>query len=204
MNAKKKRATRIMWFTVALVQVIDKSTGELSHQCKALVARDGITRRAMKTRGYRVGDELRADVKKARDFQQWKTAHGLALLCIEQIDRFSEFGDDCHACLKSIQLESGIACETRHIDASGVVAGVLAAAETVIGKIAMFALRRILPAIKTIPITEAKSLSYDTMDAGEFQEVFDAMCRHVLKTYWPQLDPEAGQAKIMQWIGEQP
>jgi hypothetical protein len=198
----KKPQRRTMWYTVALVQVIDPATGEVLQRCKGLIARDGITRRMMKDRGYRVGDELKGDMRKGRNYQQWKTAHGLGMLCIEQIERFAEFGHDAHAALKAIQRESGIACDTLQIDASPVVEAVLAAAETVVGKLSMFALRKILPAIKTVSVNEARSLGYDSIDGAQFNEVFNGLCDHILRTYWPELDEMEGRAKIQKWIGE--
>lgn len=199
---KKKREHRRLFFHVRAVLLFDKKTGEIIGKCKALVAKDRLTKRAMEARGYRDGDEVSGDLKKGRNYQQWKTAHGLGLMCIEQIERFQEYGKDAHAALKALQRESGIACETMRIDASPVVAAVLAAAEQVCNPVVMFALRKILPSIKTIDVNEAMSLSYETMDSGKFTEVFDALCGYVLTQYWPQLDETEGRAKIHKWIGE--
>ncbi len=201
---KKKPERRTLFFTVRKAYLIDHTTGEVLKEAVGVLApRDGLQRRYMRERKYHVGTELQGDLKKARNYQQWKTLHGLGLMCIEQIDRFAEFGKDAHAAVKAIQRESGTACEIVSMDARPVVDAVLAAAAVALTPAAAFTLREILPALHTIEVTEAQSLGYD-MEQGQFDEVFAALCNHVLRTYWPELDEDEGRAKIMKWIGEQP
>lgn len=153
MNAKRKpkRPRRTLWFTVRKALLIDHTTGEVLKEPQGvLVPRDGLQRRMMRERKYHTGDELKADVRKDRGYQQWKTAHGLGLMCIEQIDRFAEFGKDAHAALKAVQRESGIACEVQEMDAAPIVEAVLAAASTVLKPAAVSTLRELLPDRKSV------------------------------------------------------
>lgn len=199
----KKPERRTLFFTVRKAKLIDHTTGELLHEVVGvLVPRDGLMRRYMRERGYHVGAELKGDLRKDRGYQQFRVAHGLGLLCIEQIERFAEFGKDAHAALKALQRESGIACEVTKIDAKPIVDAVLAAAGQYLPSCEISEIHHALSLLNTIEIADAKSLAYDAMEAGEFTEVFDALCRHVLKTYWPDLDEEEGKAKIQKWIGE--
>lgn len=202
-KARKKPEPRTLFFTVRKACLIDHTTGELLRDPVGVLApRDGLQRRYMRERKYHVGTELQGQLKKARDYQQLKVLHGLGLMCAEQIEGFEMFAKDAHGAIKRLQRESGIACEVRDMAAGPVVDALLAAAATFAPGDTLEMLHDILGDIDTITVTEAQSLSYESMDAGHFNEVFTALCNHVLKTYWPQLEEETGRAKIMAWIGE--
>lgn len=200
---RKPKPRRTLHFTVRRALLIDHRTGEVEREPVGVLApRDGLQRRWMRERKYHVGDELKADVRKDRGYQQLKVAHGLALMCIEQLDRFAEFGKDAHGALKALQRESGLACEVRQIHARPVVDALLAAAAQITEADTLRTLREVLGGIDKIDVTEARSMAYYELDAGEFNELFVGLCNHVLRTYWPDLDEEEGRAKIMKWIGE--
>lgn len=202
---RKKPERRTLFFTVRKAFLIDHTTGEVLREPVGVLApRDGLQRRYMRQRKYHVGTELKGDLHKARNYQQLKVMHGLGLLCAEQIEGFEQYQNDAHGAVKRLQRESGIACEVVQMDAGPVIEVVLAAAAVVLTPAAAFTLRELLPTIETISVTEAQSISYENMDEGAFSELFNGLCNHVLRTYWKELDEEAGRAKIMAWLGEQP
>lgn len=192
---KKKPERRTMWFNVAKVLRIDTGTGEiLQPPIRSLVARDGITRRMMKARGYHIGDELKGVVTKGRNYSQWKRAHALGLLVATQIEGFEPFANDGHGCIKELQKRSGIACDTvdTTIDAKPIVDAIMNGCEGIVGKVRAAALRALLPQLETLTMqqTEPRSLSYESMGDEDFQTFYADLCRYIIKTWWHEMTPE--------------
>lgn len=136
----------------------------------ALQPADGLTEARLRAKGYRVGDIVFAEIKKPRRPAFHRLAHAFGHLVSDNIEDFE--GMDPHKVLKRLQWESGIGCETLGVKVPGV-----GFVET------------------RIPI----SLSFESMDDGEFEEVFRGLCRHVAKVYWPELDEDqiAAMAEVM-------
>lgn len=126
-----------------------------------LAPADEITRAALRRRKFRIGDVLAADPKKPRNLPAWRRAHRLAQLLIESLDEFE--GGEAHQVLKRLQIETGIGCEELAIRVPGV--GMC---------------------LQRIP----RSMAFDEMDDGEFNEIYAQFCQHVIGTYWPDLTPE--------------
>lgn len=127
----------------------------------ALVPADANTVAALRAKGYRLGDELSATLKKARSPGFHRLAHQFGALLADNLEQFE--GLDAHRVLKRLQIEGNVACDDVPLNFPGVG-----------------------PCTYRVP----RSLSFDNMDEGEFQEVFKAMCRHVARTYWPTCTPE--------------
>lgn len=188
---KPRRERRHIMFRVESATL---RNGEL---CKVLVARFATDRRLLKERGYRVGDELRAELSKPRILGQHRKAHLIGQLCVEQLEGFER--EDSHSAIKRLQRESGICCELQAIDASPVVEAILAAAQTLLGAAVTKMLRAVLPEIKTIEVSVPQSLAFDRMEQGEFEQFYRGLCGYVCAEYWPHLtaDEVAAMAELM-------
>lgn len=121
----------------------------------ALVPSDSFTAERLRAKGYRFGDVLKATLTKARNPGFHRLAHAFGKLCADNIEEFS--GLPAHSVLKRVQFEADIACE----------------------RMQMF-----LKPLGLVEVKLPKSLSFDSMDEGEFRETFRAMCNHVAETYW--------------------
>lgn len=180
---------------------VERATLSSGEVVGALVPRFMTDRRMMRERGYRVGDDLRAALSKPRILGQHRKAHLLGALVVAQVDGFE--GMDSHAALKRLQRESGICCEAQEIDASPVIAAILAAAESLLGAAAARMLGAVLPEIRTITVSVPQSLAFDRMDESEFQSLYSGLCRHVADKYWQGLSPEKidEMAELMEHYG---
>jgi len=119
---------------------------------------DEISRQVCRRRKFRVGDILAADLRKPRSLVQWGRAHRLGQLLLENTDDF--IGMDAHRVLKRLQVETGIGCDEMPIKAPG------------LGMV-----------IYRIP----RTMAFDQMEEGEFQEIYGGFCQHIIATYWPAL-----------------
>jgi len=133
----------------------------LSVQKGALVPADDYARDLLRERGYHTGDVLSADLRKPRNPAFHRLVHVFGQMCADNIEDFG--GLDCHTVLKRIQLEANIGCSEIALNFPGIG-----------------------PCSYRIP----KSLSFASMDDGEFYGVFRGMCRHVSKSYWGALSEE--------------
>lgn len=123
---------------------------------------DTTTSARLRQRSYHVGDLVFAELKKPRNPKFHRLAHQLGTLCAENLDAFT--GMDPHKVLKRLQVESGIACEEIACQLPNGLGNYLAR----------------LP----------QSLSFESMDEGQFREVMRGLCRHLAATYWPTCTPE--------------
>lgn len=130
----------------------------------ALIPGDGYTQKRLKERGYRVGDILLADLRKPRSPGFHRLAHRLGQLVAENIEEFA--GLDGHQALKRLQVEGNIACDELPVF------------------LTLFDQK--IKVNQRIP----RSLSFASMDEGDFRETLQAMCRFIAAEYWPDLTPE--------------
>lgn len=138
----------------------------------ALVPIDGQGRKWLND-NCKLGDILSADLRKSRNSRFNRLVHAIGRLCSEQIEAFS--GKDAHACLKQIQLEGQIACDQQRME---------------------------IPGIGAVMVSIPKSLSFDSMDETEFQDVAKDMSRWIAARYWPTMTPEAIERMAELMIGE--
>lgn len=127
----------------------------------ALIPADDMAASRLRAKGYHLNDVVFAEFKKPRNPKFHRLAHRIGSLVAENIDVFS--GMTAHNVLKRLQWEGNIACEEVVVQDAD-------------GEIRM--------------IRWPLSMSFESMDQGEFKEVVAAFCRHIAETYWPGLDPE--------------
>lgn len=175
-RAKAKRARRPIYGEFVEVAVL--STGE---KRTAFIASHPIDRNLLKERGWRKGDEVRAEFKRPRNVKFHRLAHAIGVLLVENVEGFEML--DGHDALKRVQLESGVCCEMIEMDASPVVSALLDAAEALLGKGARVVLAGVLPKIKKIPVKIAESLAFDEMTAERFDTFFNGITDYIDRTY---------------------
>lgn len=128
-------------------------------------AADGFTAARLKARGFRPGDEALAELTKPRNPKFHRLVHQFGQVLVDNIDAFSHL--DGHAVLKRLQVEGDIACDQ---------------------------VPMIIPGVGPVTYRIPRSLSFESMDDGEFSEVFREFSRHVVKHYWPTSTPEKIEA----------
>jgi hypothetical protein len=128
----------------------------------ALIPADPYAESKLRARGYRMGDLLAAELTKPRNPKFNRLVHQLGQLVIANLDAFS--GLDAHKAIKRLQIEGKVACDEIgiHVQGYGTV-------------------------IQLIP----RSLSYESMDEGEYQEAARGISRTIAERYWPDTTPEA-------------
>lgn len=127
----------------------------------ALVPADDMAASRLRAKGYHLNDVVFAEIKKPRNPKFHRLAHRIGMLVAENIDVFT--GMSPHDVLKRLQWEGNIGCEEVVVQGAN-------------GDIRL--------------IRWPQSLSFESMDQGEFKEVVAAFCRHIAETYWPDLEPE--------------
>lgn len=121
---------------------------------------DGLSQERLRAKGFHVGDVVFAVLRKPRNPGFHRLAHALGKLVAENIEDFE--GMSAHSTIKRLQLEAGVACEEIAYRING------------------------MSVIQRIP----RSLSFESLDDGEFHEVFGAICRHIAANYWKDLTAE--------------
>lgn len=172
------------------------ATLDSGERVAALVARFATDKRLLKQRGYRVGDELRAELSKPRILGQHRKAHLLGALCVEHLPGFE--CEDSHSAIKRLQRDAGICCEPVSMEAKALVDALLTAAQSVLGEAATGVLRSVLyavlPAIRTVQVMQPRSLAFDRMEQGEFEQFYRGLCVYLCDTYWPSSTPAVVEA----------
>ena len=126
-----------------------------------LVPADSYAAGQLRTRRFKVGDVLKGKLTKLRNAKFNRLVHRIGQLVVANIDAFQ--GMDAHTALKRIQLEGNIACEQ---------------------------LALTMPNVGVVMAKVPRSLSFESMDEGEYQDVARSMCRYVAERYWPDLSAE--------------
>lgn len=131
---------------------------------------DRVTQSILRDRGYHIGDIVFAEIRKPRRPRFHRLAHVFGGLVAENIEGFENLNN--HQVLKRLQWESGIGCDEILVQLDGGA-----------------------QALVRIP----QSLSFESMDDGEFRQVFLGLCRHVSERYWPDMTAEqiADMAEVM-------
>ena len=130
----------------------------------ALVPADAHSQQRLRERGYRVGDVLAAELVKPRSPGFWRLAHRIGTLCVESIEAFH--GLNAHQAIKKIQADAGLECDVTHTD---------------------------IPGLGVLVSKQPRSLSFESMEQGQFYEFTRAACMHIASTYWPHLTAEQVQ-----------
>ena len=125
---------------------------------------DGYSAKRMNERGYAVGDKLLNDMTKPRNPGFWGLAHRVGAMVVNNVEGYE--GLDAHDALKRLQIEGNIACDE------------IPAFMEILGQ--KILVRQRIP----------RSLSYASMDEGEFRGVMKQFCAFIASEYWPGLTPE--------------
>jgi hypothetical protein len=126
---------------------------------------DPFVARRLRERSYKLGDFVAATLAKPRNPRFNNLAHRLGELIAENIDDFA--GMNAHQVLKRIQIEADIACD------------LVPMWLPFIGK------QRV-----RVDYRLPQSLSFESMEEGEFRAVVRLMSDYVASTYWHGLTPE--------------
>lgn len=127
----------------------------------ALAPADGYVAKRMRERGYRIGDTLMTVLTKPRNPGTHRLAHRIGVMCNQNLPGFEEL--TAHQAIKRLQLESGVACDE---------------------------IGAMMPNVGMTMVRIPRSISYESMDEGEFREAVLGICRHIAAQYWPGLEPE--------------
>lgn len=124
----------------------------------------------LRSRGYRLGDMVKGDIRKPNNPKFNRLIHKIGELCAKNLDDFH--GMDAHAVLKRIQIEGGIACEETAIKVDGF--GMM---------------------MHRTPL----SMSFEDMEDGARSEMAKAFCMFISEKYWPDISAEQIQemAEVM-------
>lgn len=125
------------------------------------VVADELSMARLRARSYKIGDTVFAELKKPRNPGFHRLAHRIGTLVCINIEAFH--GMDSHHTLKRLQWESGIGCEEMGVE---------------------------VPNVGLAMVRLPNSLSFESMEQGEFREVITGLCRHISDKYWPSLTPE--------------
>ena len=117
-------------------------------------------RMELRSRHYQRGETVFVSIGRARNPKYHRLAHALGKMVADNLDDFE--GMPAHRALKRLQLESGAGCDE---------IGYRIAGQWVVQRI-------------------PKSLSYESMDQSEFEEVYRQMCHHLGKTYFDGMTAE--------------
>jgi hypothetical protein len=184
--ATKKAKARTRPIYLRCERLVRPETGEEVRGWIALTKWDA---RSMKDRKYHVGSEVRAEFRRPRNVRFHRLVHAIGTLCVEQIESFE--GMDAHSAIKRLQSEAELFCDTEYIDASPVVATILAIVRSVLGEAAAQMLSKVLPTIKKVAVKVPRSIAFDELDETEFQELAAGIYRHLQREYWPSMTEEA-------------
>lgn len=173
---RAKRARRPIYLVVA--KLIDPNTGEM---VGALVPAHEVDQRLLRDRKFRVGRQIRGELKQPREEWQHRLIHKIGHLMVDTVEGWEQL--DAHDAVKRLQLDANVCCETVEMDATPVITAVLDACEALLGAGARKVLAGVLPEIRTIPVKHAESLSFDEMEQARFQELFDGLTEYIGNHY---------------------
>ena len=127
----------------------------------ALVPADEYARNQLRAKGYKTGDVIKASLTKLRSQAFNRLVHRIGQLVVANIDAFA--GIDAHRAIKRLQIEGKVACDEIGVMIEGY------------GMVIQF-----------IP----RSLSFDSMDEGEYRQAARDICRVIAERYWKKLSAE--------------
>lgn len=170
MSTKKpSKPRKPIYFEVR--RLVDPQTREI---VGALVPRYACDRRAMRERGFSVGTELRAEIKKARNPGFHRLAHVIGALVVDNLDEFKHL--DAHEAIKRLQGETGVCCEERQME---------------------------IPGLGKITFTVPRSLSFDEMEEDDFRRLVAAILDRLSAKYWQSMSPEAIETLVQIEMGKE-
>ena len=173
------------------------------HQHGYLYPADSYAASQLRARSYKTGDVVSVSITKLRSPGFNRLAHKIGQLVVANIEDFH--GMDAHKALKKLQLEANAACEEVVINSNSKEWNSIKTHWMWPGiRHGFDVLKRLIgidlmddgKAVVLIP----KSLSYESMDEGEFQAAIKKICNHIVDRYWPTETPEAIERMAMQHV----
>lgn len=174
---KKRRPARPIY--VRVDRMIDPRTGEM---VGCLVPCNRCDRVEMKRRQFRVGLELRAEIKQARNVGFHRLAHAIGTLAVKQLPGFETM--DAHEAVKKLQAETGVCCDISVINLG-------------IGRDA----RGRFVNLGTAEVATPHSIAFDEMPEADFQRLVQAIFGLLSTKYWPDLTPDAVEQLVQMEMG---
>jgi hypothetical protein len=114
----------------------------------------------LKKKKIKNGDIVGAQLSRLRSKGLNRLVHKIGLLCVQNIAEFKY--TDAHGAIKRLQIEGNIACDEIGVS---------------------------LPQIGMMLYRVPRSISFDTMDEGEFHEVAWMICALISNKYWKGMEP---------------
>ena len=139
----------------------------------ALVPADNYAASLLRSRGYAMNDLLAAELVKPRNPRFNRLVHRIGQLVVANIESFANL--DAHQAIKRLQIEGKVFCEEIGIQVAnyGMV-------------------------IQLIP----RSLSFESVDEGEYLIAARGICRTIAERYWPELDEDQIAEMAESFVGE--
>lgn len=129
---------------------------------RVFVAADEVTEAALRKADYALGEVLSCTIVKPRNRENWRRAHKLGQLLIENVADFENY-TDAHDVIKRLQLETGVCCD-----------------ETAIR----------VPNYGIVMHRVPQSMAFDLMEDEDFNKLYAGFAQHIVSTYWPGLGPD--------------
>lgn len=156
LKAKRKKDSKPVYLKFKLL--VDPETNQ---QVAALIADSQEDKEILKARNYKIGDRVRAELKKPRHVEFHRLVHRLGVLVSRNIEGFEN--KDAHQVIKKIQADGQIFCDTESFDLGE------------LGKVTRY-----------IP----QSIAFDHMDNAEFYQFWQVICQYLINHYWHDLTSE--------------
>lgn len=137
----------------------------------ALAPADSFTQQRLREKGMHVGDLVGVTLRKIRNPGFHRLAHAFGDFLVKNVEAFENM--NAHTALKRLQAEGRIGCDEFTVQSDG----------------------------ETVLVRVPRSLSYASMDDGEFHEIYSAMCAHVAKTYFTGMT-ESQVARMVEMMPE--
>jgi hypothetical protein len=158
---KPAKPQKPLYFQTRRALLIDHKTGEvLQEQVSVLAPLTQWDTRAMRDRGYKVGQTVRGRIERPRNPKFNGLAHALGALIADHCEGFE--GMDGHDALKKVQAESGVCCEQSTVELDLTSLG--------IGKI-------------QAPVTQPQSIAFDSMPEEDFAKLVHGICQYLREKY---------------------
>lgn len=127
-----------------------------------------VDREILRRKRIKVGARIRTTVTRERSYGQHKYVHKLGQFLEANVEGFA--GKDPHAIVKEVQLAADAMCDHERLQIPG-YEGYL---------------------VRKVP----RSIAYDEMDEGDFQQLVRQLCAHIAEKHLPGMTPEQVQEAV--------
>jgi hypothetical protein len=157
----------------------------------------------LRARSYKNGDVVAVNITKLRSPAFNRLAHKIGQLVAASIDDFQ--GMDAHQVLKRLQLEADAACEDVALRIKPsfwwtISEYLKSPAIKVVFNMFVKALGLDVRESGMVIVRIPKSLSFESLDEGEFNAAIKKICNHIVDQYWQTETPETIERMAMQYM----